>query len=287
MVQGRTKATTVFALGLAAALLPLRARAQGMAPMQQGPALGAFGDVGVATKDGAIYRGVLVERVPGDHVTLRLASGDIRRFAWADVVDVATAPEKEREREKEKEKDAADTPDPKPPLVHLVVDGEPGIRLERRQTASEGWTLSVPPGYAYVELWEVSCVAPCKTVVDMNSIYRVNGRTATASHDFTLPSGHDHLKLHLEPRSAILHGLGFTFIVGGTVLALAGGSSLIAAPAVADSSVASAVRGVGVVGLVVGLVGLAAGIPTFLLTYSKALTEDGRTLGQTAPLVAF
>jgi hypothetical protein len=279
MRHGRT--LPALALGLAAALLSVRGRADGPAP-PEGPALGAFGDVGVATKDGAIYRGVLVERVPGDHVTLKLASGDIRRFAWADVVDVATAPEKEKDKEKE-----AEAPEPKPPLVHLDVDGEPGIRLERRQTASEGWTLSVPPGYAYVELWEVSCVAPCKTVVDMNSIYRVNGRTATASHDFTLPAGHDHLKLHLESRSAILHGLGFTAIVGGTVLALAGGSSVIAAPAVSDSSVATAVRGVGVVGLVVGLVALGAGIPTFILTYSRAHTEDGRTLGQTVPALAF
>src|SRR5580704_5570203 len=108
---------------LATSLLAGSARADG-------PASEALRDVGVATKDGATYRGELVEKVPGDHVTLKLASGEIKRFAWTDVADIASG--KDTDRAPKDDKDES-----KPPTVHLVVDGEPGVLLERRQTAAE------------------------------------------------------------------------------------------------------------------------------------------------------
>jgi hypothetical protein len=39
----------------------------------------------VKLKDGALYRGTVMELVPGDHVDLRLPSGQTKRFAMADV----------------------------------------------------------------------------------------------------------------------------------------------------------------------------------------------------------
>ena len=36
----------------------------------------------VRLKDGSTYQGELVEKVMGDHVTLKLATGDIKRFTW-------------------------------------------------------------------------------------------------------------------------------------------------------------------------------------------------------------
>jgi hypothetical protein len=260
--------SSILALTLACPVT--RARADG-------PATDALRDVGVATRDGATFRGELVERVPGDHLTVKLASGEIKRFAWADIADVATS----------KDKDKPDAPDAKPPTVHVAVDGEAGVLLERRQTAAEGWTATVWPGYSYVETWEVVCVAPCKTVVDAASTYRVNGGGVTTSRNFSLPQGREALRLHLVPHSALLHGAGLVMMLSGALVGLAGGSGLIAAPVQSDGAVESTLRGLGVVGVVVGVATLAAGIPVWLMTYSTARTDDGKTLGATRPLIAF
>lgn len=66
--------TRVLALGLASVILA--------------SSLPAFGDeaqVTVVTKGGAKYRGELVEEVPNDHVTIKLATGEVKRFAWGEV----------------------------------------------------------------------------------------------------------------------------------------------------------------------------------------------------------
>jgi len=244
-----------------------------------GPARDALRDVGLATRDGATFRGELVEKVPGDHLTIKLASGEIKRFAWADIQDVATT---EEGKETKEAKEKSDATDPKPPTVRLTVDGVPGVRLERRQTAAEGWTATVWPGYSYVETWEVSCVAPCKTVVDASSIFRVNGGGATTSRNFALPQGREALKLHLVPRSALLHGTALVLMVAGVLVGLAGTASVVAAPSL-PSSVETDLRGLGVVAVGLGVAALAAGIPIWLTTYSVARTDDGRTLGAAAP----
>lgn len=46
----------------------------------------------VRTRDGAMYRGTVIESVPGSHVVLLLATGETRRFASADVESVTSAP---------------------------------------------------------------------------------------------------------------------------------------------------------------------------------------------------
>ena len=45
----------------------------------------------VKTKDGSMYRGTILEIVAGDHVDLRLSSGEVKRFASADVVYAGAA----------------------------------------------------------------------------------------------------------------------------------------------------------------------------------------------------
>lgn len=224
----------------------------------------ASADVCVTTKDAAQYCGELVEKVPGEHVTIKEVTGEVKHFAWTDVVS---------EISREVPPPAAKDDNDKPPQVHLVVDGEPGVLLERRQNASEGWSATIWPGYAYVETWEVACVAPCKTVVDAASTYRVNGPGVATSRNFSLPPGRDPLRLRLEPRSAVLHATGIVLTFLGGLLALAGGASLASSPAISDAAAAADVRGLGWVGLGAGALLLAIGIPTWVTTYSYARTE--------------
>lgn len=70
----RARAWLLVAL-LGAAGAPLVAHANG-------PALTEFL---VTLRNGGIYRGEVLEYEPGDHVTLKLARGDIKTFPWRDV----------------------------------------------------------------------------------------------------------------------------------------------------------------------------------------------------------
>ncbi len=57
------------------------------------PAWSDDGHLTVLLKSGASYRGELVERVPGDHLTLKLATGEVKTFKWAEL-DLSDADEK-------------------------------------------------------------------------------------------------------------------------------------------------------------------------------------------------
>jgi hypothetical protein len=66
------------ALVLSALLVPLAARGQG-AVSPPGP------EQQVWLKNGGFLRGALVELAPGDHLTVQLVTGEIRRSPWSDV----------------------------------------------------------------------------------------------------------------------------------------------------------------------------------------------------------
>jgi hypothetical protein len=62
------------------ALLALAANAWAAAP--------AVPDTAVTTRDGSAYQGVLVEQIPGDHLTIQTADGQIHTFAASELVSV-------------------------------------------------------------------------------------------------------------------------------------------------------------------------------------------------------
>lgn len=77
----KLRAMIWFCLGLAA--LPSR-----MVHAQPAVQIGDVSDPGeriVSLTDGAIYRGELLEYVPRHHIVLRLSSGQVRRFEWAQI----------------------------------------------------------------------------------------------------------------------------------------------------------------------------------------------------------
>jgi hypothetical protein len=45
----------------------------------------------VVTKGGATYQGSLVEKLPGDHVTIQLVTGQVKRFEWSEIASAADA----------------------------------------------------------------------------------------------------------------------------------------------------------------------------------------------------
>jgi hypothetical protein len=181
---------------------------------------------------------------------------------------------------------AASADDAKTPQVHLVVDGEAGVRLERRQTVAETWVLTLPPQYQEAETWEVSCVAPCSTTVDAGSIYRVNGSGVSASHDLTLPQGRDLVHLHLVPHSSLLHGAAIALTIVGGIVALFGVAGLVSSPVVRDAAASANLQLGGWIGVGAGAAMMAVGIPTWIATYSYARV-DSSTASPALPLMAF
>ena len=70
-------------VAIALLVLPHEARSQSIQS-------GGSSDRIVTLSDGALYRGELIELVPNDHITIRLATGEVKRFEWATISDVST-----------------------------------------------------------------------------------------------------------------------------------------------------------------------------------------------------
>lgn len=76
-----------LALGLVCLFLIAAASAQ--AAERRAPDVANSTERIIDLTDGSLYRGELLEYVPKDHVTLRLSSGEVRRFPWAQIKRVA------------------------------------------------------------------------------------------------------------------------------------------------------------------------------------------------------
>ena len=151
----------------------------------------------VVLHDGSRYRGTLVELVPDDHVTIKLATGEVRRFAWADIEKTAET----------SEQSAATTP---PPGVFVTLDAPRGAVLQRRTG-----TIAMAGKMNGAAIWSDACEAPCNTNV-LPGAYRIGGSQFRGSNEFDLPpSGRVRVDARLGSASATL---------GGAMLAIFGGA---------------------------------------------------------------
>jgi hypothetical protein len=125
-------------------------------PTSNEPSHGSHTDDAVVLKTGAVYRGIIFELVPGNHVAILLPTGDSKQFAMSDVRYAGAASEMPKEG-------AIQTlpPEPKPPPAapslgeHVVrlVAGQPDVTfwVERRTQHK-----SRPGGFSRL------CTAPCE-----------------------------------------------------------------------------------------------------------------------------
>ncbi len=166
----------------------------------------------VQLSSGAVYEGELVEKVPSDHVTLKLATGEVRRFEWKDLA----------------------TPAPIPPVVvapaqtaHVRVETDsPGAVLMRNP--GYGTTFASQDGAASVSVMTSDtnpvpvCYAPCAADVDPHATYYVTGAYVSRSRSFPVPSGES--VLHINPGNSTVGaaggwmlGLGITALIVGAI----------------------------------------------------------------------
>lgn len=187
----------------------------------------------VTLRDGAIYRGVLIELVPNDHLVLRLATGELRRIAWADIQSrhvVASAPVPAPVPVPFPV--AAQPPTPRGPRAVVHVDSSsPQAELYRNIGSSMLVAVGQPGAmYGQAEHWERICRAPCDTPVDPSSRFQIRGDGLVPSSPFDLPSGQASVTVSVKPGSLARRKGGVALLTAGVLGVTVGLSLALMAP---------------------------------------------------------
>lgn len=166
-------------------------------------------DTAVTTRDGAAYQGVLVEQIPGDHVTIQTADGRIHTFPSSEVATVrplgargvTPLPSAESERTSGVLVDLS-TSDPNARLVQLATSGG-------------------APAAANPEI----CGPPCGVHVAPGT-YVIGGGGIIPSSAFTLPSVPGHVRITTEPVTTEHRSTSVILAAGGGISAVSVGLPL-------------------------------------------------------------
>lgn len=241
-------------------------------------------DTIVTLKNGDVARGVLVERVTGDHVTIQLSTGESRTYPWNDVESVkplSAAPPPASTQA------PASPPAPSGAVVHIESNDE-DASLSRLAGRGEGsWAGGGGYGSMSLELVDVICSPPCGKVVPAGR-YRMSGRSLIDSKDFDVPSsGEITIHANMSGRGRRVGGMiglftGIPFIIGGaTMFVLAASMGAPTASSVTGYTspdprptffiMGGIMLGVGVVGTVLGAYFLAT-------AHSDVTITPGNTL---------
>ncbi len=237
-------------------------------------ATSAFAQERVTLADGTVMQGELVEKVPGDHITIKLATGEIRTIQWG-----ALAPVQQQQQPMMQ----GPPQPPQGPVARVQLDADkPGV------------TLLKVTGFGIVHAYsaygsatggfmnfEPVCVAPCQANAEQNAMYRVAGDGVTPTSTFGLPApapdGAVHR--HVAAGSAGARVAGIWLTVGGITLLVTGGMLAGLGAALNDpTSPYSDMSGLIVSGLVtagVGVVLTAIGIPLIVSSGTNVVNEQG------------
>ena len=198
---------------LAAVLATTSARADGVAVTAE-----SDGTATVTLTNGALYHGTLIERIQGDHVTLRLVTGEVKTFAWAELAPAEVS--------------APPPPPPAKPLeapgVLVTLTGDEGVHLERVTGTETGgfgsysdWGSFGGRGRGGMSvLFGSVCEAPCNVRIDSSYVYRVAGPGYTSTHTFQVSGNAARIDAHMG--SMAQRVLGWVVFAGGLVAGTVG-----------------------------------------------------------------
>lgn len=175
----------------------------------------------VRLRDGSVYRGIIVELIPQDHVLLRLSSGELRKVAASDITSQEFLP----------------PPPPAMPLpavpqpLYVVPPSAVPISLNADdpqaglyQQDAQLLAISLGGRRGTVETWRRICGVPCQAYVDPLGTYKIGGGGITESRSFNLPAGGPvSITARVGHRGAVagglmLLGLGGAMLLGGAVV---------------------------------------------------------------------
>lgn len=245
----------------------------------------------VHLRDGSIFRGELVEKVVGDHITIKLATGETRMIRWADLAPEDTAP-----------RGPGGAPvDPSKLEVEVTSTGDT-VQLQRQSGIGEGAGYVGGRAVAIsVVHYEPICEAPCTSRVDPQATYRIAGNGITPSNEFTMRQGESPLRLRVSPGSASARGWGWisttsgiSFVgLGALTMALLGSApdpndtkyrfSSGTQDLQADADRAQTFRTIGIAAIATGAVLTVTGIVLIATNGTSVKTESGRAIGTATP----
>lgn len=155
---------------------------------------------------GGIVRGAVAETRPGDHVTIAMPTGEVRRIPWAEVdhVQLGATPSAPPTTAI-----AAPPPDARKngPLVRVHIRSEQPVLLDRRPAGEETW---VP-----------ACASPCDADLPLGDVYRLSGAGVRATSEFRL-SGAEGGQVELSVDAATKRAWWVGAGIGGLGLVLDG-----------------------------------------------------------------
>jgi hypothetical protein len=278
-MKSRSIATSSLALTLAAAIT--------LTPMRGAFAADGDANITVWTKNGDVYRGEIVERVSGDHITIKLATGETKRIEWKDVERDSMAAKAAGDDRKSDESKSDETSDeskngespkekatkPKPRKAvaekdehedwpRVRIDGDSDVELQRNVGVSESGRLTAMH-------YEIVCRAPCNIAVEPGAGYRLHQSGHRSTDTFAI-SGDSTLKPNLKSNGAyaagwVFLGLGVTAVVTGLAIYVtdnaASGSTSYSSSGYGSSKPADASgnntgTGVMIAGVVVAVLGI-------------------------------
>jgi hypothetical protein len=163
-----------LSLGMAIALVSPFASADDAAPADDELSTAAP-RVHVVLIDGSEFTGELVEKVPQDHVTLKLDDGSLKRVDWEEIRFKHAPPP----APPPKKAAPARAPSHDEAQVKLTADSN-DAELQRKAGQTRVMTyMATPQGsigqMSDEDIWETVCHAPCSVDADPTQVYRVGG----------------------------------------------------------------------------------------------------------------
>lgn len=172
----------------------------------------------VQLANGGMLRGTIIESVPGDHVTIQLATGEVRqipaveyRYAGPYIAPAAPAP--------------APVPTyvapPPPRTVHVHVDATSEDLTLQQVTGTATAVVSSGRGFASVQIDQFAplCTAPCDIDVEPGTytlgVSLGQGNAQRADHNLFTLDRDTSLELEYESREGLRIAGWTTLIVGG------------------------------------------------------------------------
>ena len=260
----------------------------------------------VTLRSGAIYFGQIVEKVPGDHEILKLATGEIKRFTWADLVQSSPQqpPALGDAASSVRAIEMLAVPPGERVLVKLDSDN-PYATIEQltgRQAVS--YEVDGNTQTDLVDSPRTICTAPCGVELSysrlgQNSSYRIGGDGVVTSDWFNLPKTPGSLELHVKTGSATGKSWGQLLTWGGFAIAVGAVTPLLIGLETQTAAVpplAGCLRCTGLAGndnaglidvsvgvIIGGIVMIAAGIPLWAINHTSVIADGGEQLAQSGP----
>ncbi|MBN8617201.1 MAG: hypothetical protein J0L92_41865 [Deltaproteobacteria bacterium] len=187
----------------------------------------------VELRNGGMVRGTLVENIPGDHVTIQIATGELRTFPSSEVLRVGPAPVAPVMTPVVVEPgypSGMAVPQPPAPMVNLrIVGTDEELSLHRLTgTASVSVWTGRGVGTAAIDQFAIVCGAPCEQQLPAGTytlgVSQGNGMARRADHSIFHLDHDATLELEYESREGVR--IGGWVIFGVATLGYALGATL-------------------------------------------------------------